>query len=75
MVFSIVSHMMPAYKMPWPMHMTTGDCAIVDANEHGIKFRYSDNIIRINNDIHVLNKNIMSDDILEYLQNWSSNAN
>lgn len=75
MVFSIVSHMMPAYKMPWPMYMTTGDCAIVDANEHGIKFRYSDNIIRINNDIHVLNKNIMSDDNLEYLQNWSSNAN
>ena len=75
MVFSIVSHMMPTYKMPWSMHMTTGDCAIVDANEHGIKFRYSDNIIRINNDIHVLNKNIMSDDNLEYLQNWSSNAN
>jgi hypothetical protein len=57
------------------MHMTSGDCALVDANEHGIKLQYGNNVMRINSDVHVLNKSIMSDSNLDYLQNWSNNAN
>ena len=75
MVFSIVSHMMSGYNMPWAMHMTSGDCALVDANDHGLKLQYGNNVIRINSDVHVLNKSIMSDSNLDYLQNWSNNAN
>ena len=75
MVFSIVSHMMSGYSMPWAMHMTSGDCDLEDANEHGLKLRYGNNVIRVNSDVHVLNKSIMSDSNLDYLQNWSNNAN
>jgi len=74
MVFSIVSHMLPSYNMPWAMHMTSGDCSLIDATEHGLKLQYNNNVVRLNNDVHVLNKNIMSDDNIYKLQQWSNNA-
>lgn len=74
MVFSIVAHMLPSYSMPWRMWMTSGDCEITDANDRGLKFQYSNNVLRVGNDVHVLNKNIMSEDNLHLLQHWSSHA-
>lgn len=71
MVFSIVSHMLPSYTMPWRMWMTGSDCKLIDANNRGLKFNYNDNVIKINNDVHVLSKDIMSDDNLEMLYRWS----
>ena len=71
MVFSIVSHMLPSYSMPWRMWMTSGDCKIIDANHRGLKFNYNNNVMRIKNDVHVLSKDIMSDSNLEMLHHWS----
>ena len=71
MTFSIVSHMLPSYYMPWKMWMTSSDCSLVDASNTGLKFNYNNNIIRVNNDIHVLGKDIMLDKNLELLSNWS----
>lgn len=71
MVFSIVAHMLPSYSMPWRMWMTSSDCELVDADSRGLKFKYHNSVIRTNNDIHVLNKDIMSNDKLEMLQRWS----
>jgi hypothetical protein len=74
MVFSIVSHMLPSYSMPWSMWMTSSDCTLIDVDSRGLKFKYNNNVVRINSDVHVLNKDIMSDDNLEKLQSWSSCA-
>lgn len=74
MVFSIVSHMLPAYNIPWRMWMTSSDCEVTDADSRGLKFEYNNNTIRVSNDVHVLNKNIMNDDSLNLLQHWSSCA-
>ena len=71
MVFSIVAHMLPTYSMPWRMWMTSSDCKLVDANRCGLKFNYNNNTIRINNDVHVLSKDTMSDSNLEMLYRWS----
>ena len=71
MVFSIVAHMLPSYAIPHRMWMTSSDCKIIDANDRGIKFNYNNNTIRINNDVHVLSKDIMSEDNLEMLHRWS----
>lgn len=75
MVFSIVSHMLSGNSMPWQMHMTSNDCELIDADTRGLKFQYDNRTIRVNTDVHVLNKNIMSEDTLHQLQNWSINEN
>jgi hypothetical protein len=74
MVFSIVSHMLPSYTMPWRMWMTSSDCKLTDASDSGLKFQYNNNVLRVDNDVHVLNKNIMTEDTLHKLQHWSSHA-
>lgn len=71
MVFSIVSHMLPTVGFAQKMWMTSSDCYFVDANSQGIKFQYNNNVIRINNDVHILSKDIMSEDNLEILHRWS----
>lgn len=71
MVFSIVSHMLPSYSMPWRMNMVSSDCELIDASSRGLKFKYDNNVIRVNTDVHVLNKNIMHKDNLEMLYRWS----
>ena len=75
MVFSIVSHMLPTYSMPWQMWMTSSDCSLVDANSNGLKFVYDNQVTRIKNDIHVLNKEILLENTLNLLEDWSINDN
>ena len=75
MVFSIVSHMLPSYSMPWNMWMTSSDCELIDANSKGLKFLYNNQVTRINNDVHVLNKEIMLEKNLDLLESWSVNDN
>ena len=71
MVFSIVAHMLPSYPMPWRMWMTSSDCQLMDANANGLRFEYNNKTVRVNNDIHVLSKSIMSDQSLDMLHRWS----
>jgi len=72
MVFSIAAHMLPVYTMPWRMVMTSTDCKLVDANNRGLKFKYNNNTIRVNTDVHVLSKDIMDDHNLERLTQWNT---
>ena len=74
MVFSIVAHMLPSCVMPWRMWMTSGDCELIDVDQSGMKFQYNNNVVRVNNDVHVLNKNIMQPANLQKLQHWSNYA-
>ncbi len=72
MVFSIVAHMLPVHQFAQHMWMVSSDCNLIDANSNGLKFNYNNSVIRINNDIHVLDKSILADDHkLELLQAWS----
>lgn len=71
MVFSIVAHMLPSYSIPWKMWMTSSDCELINADNRGLKFKYNNNVIRINSDVHVLSKDIMSETNLDLLQQWS----
>jgi hypothetical protein len=71
MVFSVVSHMLPSYDIPFKMWMTTSDCKIDSADSRGIKFKYNNNILRIRNDLHVLSKDIMYEHNLNMLEKWS----
>jgi hypothetical protein len=71
MVFSIVSHMLPTVGFSQKMWMTSSDCYFVDANNNGLKFQYNNSVIRINNDVHILSKDIMQDNNLEMLKAWS----
>jgi hypothetical protein len=71
MVFSIVSHMLPSYSMPWRMWMTGSDCDLVDASANGLKFKYDNNVVRVKNDVHILDKSIMLGDSMDLLNRWS----
>lgn len=71
MVFSIVAHMLPTHAMPWRMWMTSSDSKLIDANRSGLKFNYNNSVIRINTDVHVLSKDIMHENNLEILHQWS----
>ena len=71
MVFSVVSHMLPSYDIPFKMWMASADCTIDSANNKGIKIKYGNNVQRINNDIHLLNKDIMRTSNLDILDKWS----
>jgi hypothetical protein len=72
MVFSIVAHMMPTDFIPWSMWMTSNVYSVVDANCNGIKFAHDNEVMRIKNDIHVLNKTLATDENqLDMLESWS----
>jgi hypothetical protein len=71
MIFSVVSHMLPSYVMPWPMWMTSSDCKLLSADQRGLKLQYNNSVMRIKNDLHVLSKDTMLNDNLEMLQQWS----
>ena len=72
MVFSIVAHMLPVYQFPQHMWMTSSDCNLVDADSRGLKFEYNNSVVRVNNDVHILDKSILTDsNKLEMLQSWS----
>lgn len=73
MVFSIVNHMLSGYTMPFKMWMTGSDCRVTEATPNGLKFNYSGSVLRIKNDVHVLSKEIMLDNNLEMLYDWSKN--
>lgn len=71
MVFSIVSHMLPSFDMPFKMWMSSGDCNIIHADDTGIKIKYNNSVQRIKNDLHVLSKDIIYNDTLALLDEWS----
>lgn len=71
MIFSIVAHLLTSYEIAWPMWMVSSDCELIDANSDGLKFKYDSRVIRIKNDLHLLNKNIMLDKNLDLLHAWS----
>ena len=73
MVFSIVAHMLPVYQFPQSMWMVSSDCDLIGADQRGLKFEYNNSVIRVNNDVHILDKSILTDYTkLELLQRWSS---
>lgn len=71
MVFSIVSHMLPSYDIPFKMWMSSGDCKLHSVDSRGIKIEYNNNVQRISNDLHMLSKDIMYEHNLEILEQWS----
>jgi hypothetical protein len=72
MVFSIVAHMLPVYQFAQQMWMVSSDCDLIAADHSGLKFKHNNSVMRINNDIHVLDKSILVNDRkLELLQSWS----
>lgn len=72
MVFSIVAHMLPAKFIPWPMWMTSSESEIVNANNKGLKVLNNNRVMRIKNDLHVLDKTIAVDEKkLDMLEKWS----
>ena len=72
MVFSIVAHMLPVHQFAQHMWMVGSDCDLIAADHSGLKFKYNNSVMRIDNDIHVLDKSILVDDRkLELLQSWS----
>jgi hypothetical protein len=72
MIFSIVAHMLPVHQFPQHMWMVSSDCNLIDANHSGLKFEYNNSVVRVNNDVHILDKSILTDSVkLDLLQKWS----
>jgi len=63
--------MLPSFNMPFKMWMSSGDCNIIHADDTGIKIKYNNSVQRIKNDLHVLSKDIIYNDTLALLDEWS----